>query len=560
MTSILTNSTAMTALQTLRTIGGRLSSVQNQIGTGLRVNDASDNTAYWSIATTMRSDSKALSAVQDVLGLGAARVDVAYAALNSTIEVLSEFRAKLIVAASGGFNQVKVQSELEQLKQHLVSSAATANLAGTNWLRTNATENLADLSSLPAYVTSSYNRSADGSVHVGQIEIEIADISLFNLGGGGALQTDIRSLGAIGGFRYSDLGSSAPNGSQYWDMTETLTLGDTDTISFEIILDRSVHSTGETHSVTISKSTIDAALHTSNGVINDVRQYVAVLTQAFSDAGLAGKVRVSETSYPVPRIWIMSLEGTGQLGSSVNIDNVDDSRGLNGSLAGPAIDAPGGYAAASFLFTSPFTVHRDAAFTFDFIVDRDEWKTVTVDRSLVDATLGTSDGRVTTPADLAAILNAATSGKGLSVSAAGGTVQFAVDPAIYKPMGARSIFFVSNIRDNLGPAPDFDILDVDITNPANDIANYTAGVDAMLQKVINGASLLGATRTRIDLQASMTRQLMDSIERGIGQLVDANMDYASVRLGALQVQQQLAIQSLQIANSASDSIMQLFRQ
>ena len=39
---------------------------------------AADNAAYWSIATTMRSDNKALSTVQDALGLGAATVDVAY--------------------------------------------------------------------------------------------------------------------------------------------------------------------------------------------------------------------------------------------------------------------------------------------------------------------------------------------------------------------------------------------------------------------------------------------------------------------------------------------------
>ena len=45
--------------------------------------DAADNAAYWSIATTMRSDNAAMSTVQDALGLGTAMVDVAYTGVNS---------------------------------------------------------------------------------------------------------------------------------------------------------------------------------------------------------------------------------------------------------------------------------------------------------------------------------------------------------------------------------------------------------------------------------------------------------------------------------------------
>lgn len=93
MTSILTNMAAMAALQTLRTIGANMADTQRQVSSGLRVQTAADNAAYWSISTTMRSDNMALSAVSDALGLGAAKVDVAYAGMESTIDVLSEFRA-----------------------------------------------------------------------------------------------------------------------------------------------------------------------------------------------------------------------------------------------------------------------------------------------------------------------------------------------------------------------------------------------------------------------------------------------------------------------------------
>ncbi|WP_272872431.1 flagellin [Agrobacterium tumefaciens] len=118
---------------------------------------------------------------------------------------------------------------------------------------------------------------------------------------------------------------------------------------------------------------------------------------------------------------------------------------------------------------------------------------------------------------------------------------------------------IGSISDNLGPAPDFDILDVDITDPANSLDNYLSGVDAMLQKVVSGGSTLGAVKTRIDMQTEFAQTLMDSIDKGIGRLVDADINEASTRLKALQTQEQLAIHSLQIANSNADNILQLFR-
>ena len=67
--SINTNIAAMTALQSLNHTNKELLTTQNRIATGYRVNDASDNAAYWSIATTMRSDRSAISTVADALGL-----------------------------------------------------------------------------------------------------------------------------------------------------------------------------------------------------------------------------------------------------------------------------------------------------------------------------------------------------------------------------------------------------------------------------------------------------------------------------------------------------------
>ena len=84
-------------------------------------------------------------------------------------------------------------------------------------------------------------------------------------------------------------------------------------------------------------------------------------------------------------------------------------------------------------------------------------------------------------------------------------------------------------------------------------------MEIKLGKVVSGTAMLGSLQTRIDLQTDFLAKLSDSIEGGIGRLVDADMNLESTRLKALQTQEQIAIQALSIANASSDSIMQLFR-
>ncbi len=66
-------------------------------------------------------------------------------------------------------------------------------------------------------------------------------------------------------------------------------------------------------------------------------------------------------------------------------------------------------------------------------------------------------------------------------------------------------------------------------------------------------------KKRIDIQKDFVSSLMGAIDRGVSSLVDADMNSESTKLQALQVQQQLGIQSLSIANSASENILTLFR-
>lgn len=158
MTSIKTNNAAMAALSTLRSIDTNLTKTQSAVSSGLRISKASDNAAYWSIATTMKSDVGALGAVSDALGLGAAKVETAYTAMDSAIDVVGQIKDKLVTAKEGSVDKTKIQGELGQLQAQLKSVAESASFSGENWV--------VAASGGSASVVSSFVRSASGGVSV----------------------------------------------------------------------------------------------------------------------------------------------------------------------------------------------------------------------------------------------------------------------------------------------------------------------------------------------------------------------------------------------------------
>ena len=101
-----------------------------------------------------------------------------------------------------------------------------------------------------------------------------------------------------------------------------------------------------------------------------------------------------------------------------------------------------------------------------------------------------------------------------------------------------------------------------LTNSTADIATldaYIRGVDHALGRLTTAASDLGAAKKRVSLQQDFVKAMMDAIDRGVGQLVDADMNKESTKLQALQVQQQLGIQALSIANSSAQNVLALFK-
>ncbi|MEP9389702.1 flagellin [Mesorhizobium sp. KR9-304] len=329
MASIMTNAAALTALQSLNSTNKNLEVTQSRISTGYRVAEASDNAAYWSIATTMRSDHKALSTVQDSLGLGASKVDTAYTGMQKAIDTVNEIKVKLVAAnGASAADKEKIDVEIKALQGQLKSYADAATFSGANWLSTDTTTGHTAAGTFnDVKIVASFNRNAAGSVSLGTIDVKVQDIKLY---------------------------------------------------------DAAAAATG--------------------------------LTDGILDA------------------------------------------------------------------------HR----------------------------LGTTGARI----------------------AAGATVVAGTD-------AAGDTYTVSTLS-----VAGFS--DAQITK-------QLAVVESALKEMTTAATNLGAAKSRIDLQKTFTTSLMDSIERGVGQLVDADMNKESTRLQALQVQQQLGIQALSIANGNSQSILSLFR-
>ena len=392
MSSILTNTNAMAALSTLRSISSGMEETQARISSGLRVGSASDNAAYWSIATTMRSDNMALSSVSDALGLGAAKVDTAYAGMESAIEVVKEIKAKLVAATEDGVDKTKIQEELDQLKDQLTSIASAAAFSGENWLEANLT---AGGLPLQKSVVASFVRDDNNAVSVKKVNYTLSSTNvLFDTGG-------------------------------------------------------------------------------NTGILDK--------TYNVSQASITLKVNMNgtETEKTVGAYSVDQLIG----GSAV----------FTGNFANVAAGAlAGNYAKVEGTWVKAVDV---AATGQEVVVD------------------------------------------------AGGT-KWGVDTTAV-PTSAVAIQSIATLDLN------------SLTNVQLDV--MISAVDAALSNMTSAAANLGSIGMRIDMQEEFVKKLSESIDSGIGRLVDADMNEESTRLKALQTQQQLAIQALSIANSDSQSVLSLFR-
>jgi flagellin len=193
MTSLLTNASAMTALQTLTSTNKNLATTQNRIATGERVSQAADNAAYWSIATDMRAQNQALSAVQDTIGLGQAIVDTAYTGLSEAIDLAKDVLEKTVALEqmeAGSAEATALEAEITALTEQMTEISASSSFQGTNLL--------GDGSGSATFVIA-FTDNAVTTLAVAGFDLDTAIGNIAGAADAAAVKTELDTMVAAGG-------------------------------------------------------------------------------------------------------------------------------------------------------------------------------------------------------------------------------------------------------------------------------------------------------------------------------------------------------------------------
>lgn len=197
MSSIITNSSAMIALETLRGVNKGMSLVQNQISTGQKVSSARDNAAVYAISTVMRSDVSSFGAISDSLSLGSATVGVARAASEQIVGLLTEAKTLIVMAQEDNVDRSKIDTDISALKSSIQSIVESAQFNGQNLLKgTGSIDVLATL-----------NRDISGgvtaqSINVARTSLETSDATArtaISIGNAGFMTLGNTIIGPGGG-------------------------------------------------------------------------------------------------------------------------------------------------------------------------------------------------------------------------------------------------------------------------------------------------------------------------------------------------------------------------
>jgi flagellin len=155
MSSILTNTSALVALQTLKSINSGMGKVQNEVSTGLKVSTAKENSSTWSIASTMNSDVSSFKKLGEALTSASAMVGVARTAAEEVAEIVKQIQTKFVQAENPDADLTKIGAEVTALTATITSIAASAQYNGINLVNTGSTAET---------VTVSVIRSAAGAL------------------------------------------------------------------------------------------------------------------------------------------------------------------------------------------------------------------------------------------------------------------------------------------------------------------------------------------------------------------------------------------------------------
>jgi flagellin len=503
----------MVALQTLKSVNSNLQKTQSEISTGKSVGSARDNSAVWAISKVMESDVKGFKGIAESLSLGESTVAVARNAAETVTDLLTEIKGKIVAAQEENVDRSKIQTDISALRDQITSVVNAAQFNGLNLVQ--GTDDVNVLSSL--------DRGNDGSVTARNITVARQDLTTGagEFGNGDSLAGNITSSAAsidsTGAAKDLELTFAQPGAA-------------TDDLS-----------------VTINGTTFTQSWDT------DEATTIAGLRSQINQAGLTG----------------ITAGGAGavlELSNTNSFDNFDVSWDTNGANTievtnnGNSADdqAP---TAGSGSATLVYRAEEVALSTAAKVNEGDSYR-ISVNGNDYNYIAGKNE----TMEDVARGLKTAIdSGGETGVSTR--VVQDA-DTDEWKVLvdydgsdataGATMTLSDSGQEDGVASGGLFGLDNLDVTTNAGADAALD-NVETLIQTAIDSAASFGSAQGRIDTQSDFVSKLMDTLKSGIGTLVDADMEEASARLQALQVQQQLATQSLSIANQAPQNILALFR-
>ncbi len=429
MSSILTNNSAMVALQTLKSINTNLEKTQSEIATGKSIGSARDSSAIWAISKVMEADVKGFTSISESLSLGESTVSVARKAAETVTSLLTEIKGKVVAAQEDNVDRTKIQTEITALSDQIKSVVDAAQFNGLNLINGTVSSTNAN-GQIGVNVLASLNRDSSGNVSATQIGVDAKNLSRT---GGTALASAAFDVGTDGGTA---------------DVIDKYDGGTADFVKLDAFkfLDNSGGATG---SVALKSTTpgVDTAATGGLMVGDQVAMTVGTVTGRYI-------VKEGDTAEALVA-------------------------GLKNALSEAGLSSD------------------------DFTMD------------------------ISTAAELK-ISNKTNAGVAVSTTATRGS----------------------------GGLANLSTLSV---ATAGDAATALSDIETMIQTAIDASAAFGSSEARISIQSNFISDLSDALKSGIGSLVDADMEEASARLQALQVQQQLGIQSLSIANQAPQSVLALFR-
>lgn len=176
MSSILTNNSAMVALQTLKSINSNLEKTQGEIATGKSISSAKDSSAIWAISKVMEADVKGFTAISESLSLGESTVAVARKASETVTELLTEIKGKVVAAQEDNVDRTKIQTEITALSDQIKSVVDAAQFNGLNLINGSVSGSNAN-SEIGVNILASLNRDSSGNVSATQIGVNAQNLS-----------------------------------------------------------------------------------------------------------------------------------------------------------------------------------------------------------------------------------------------------------------------------------------------------------------------------------------------------------------------------------------------